>query len=337
MTAVRGTTVDIATQDGTADAYLVHPDDDAAHPAVLFYMDAFGLRPHLRAMADRLAGTGYTVLVPNVFHRSGRTPVFDLPEFIDPAARPEIWDQILPVMLTLTPELALRDAAAYLDWLADSPRAAAGPVGITGYCMGARLALHTAGAFPERVAAVAAFTAGAWRPTPRTARTWRWPGSPARCTSATPTRTRPCRRSRSTCSTRHSPRRAYATAPRSTRAPRTATPRPTPPRMTPGRRHATGPRCWTCWTATCPGPGRDGGAFLDGIAVRPDAHGRGVGRRLPECVDTCARALGLSGVRLCTNASMRENQEIHPTFGYGVVQRRVDGPCDRIHYRRRLA
>ncbi|WP_405893099.1 dienelactone hydrolase family protein [Streptomyces sp. NBC_00104] len=160
MTAVRGTSVDITTEDGTADAYLVRPDDDAAHPAVLFYMDAFGLRPHLRAMADRLAGAGYTVLVPNVFYRSGRTPVFDLPEFIDPAARPEIWDQILPVMLTLTPEPALRDAAAYLGWLADSPHAAAGPVGITGYCMGARLALHTAGAFPERVAAAAGFHGG---------------------------------------------------------------------------------------------------------------------------------------------------------------------------------
>ncbi|CBG74223.1 MULTISPECIES: dienelactone hydrolase family protein [Streptomyces] len=160
MTAVRGTTVDITTEDGTADAYLVHPDDDAAHPAVLFYMDAFGLRPHLRGMADRLAGAGYTVLVPNVFYRSGRTPVFDLPEFIDPAARPEIWGQILPAMQALTPELALRDAPAYLDTLAGSPRAAAGPVGITGYCMGTRLALHTAGAFPERVAAAAGFHGG---------------------------------------------------------------------------------------------------------------------------------------------------------------------------------
>lgn len=161
MTAVRGTTVDITTEDGTADAYLVHPDDDTAHPAVLFYMDAFGLRPHLRGMADRLAAAGYTVLVPNVFHRSGRTPVFDLPEFIDPAARPEIWGQILPAMQALTPELALRDAPAYLDTLAASPHASAGPVGITGYCMGTRLALHTAGGFPERVAAVAGFHGGA--------------------------------------------------------------------------------------------------------------------------------------------------------------------------------
>ncbi|MFC7887065.1 dienelactone hydrolase family protein [Streptomyces sp. NPDC057376] len=47
---------------------------------------AFGLRPRLREMADRLAGSGYTVLVPNVFHRNGRAPVAELPEFIDPAA-----------------------------------------------------------------------------------------------------------------------------------------------------------------------------------------------------------------------------------------------------------
>ncbi|WP_200303616.1 dienelactone hydrolase family protein [Streptomyces adelaidensis] len=159
-TAVRGTTVDIATEDGIADAYLVHPDDDAPHPAVLFYMDAFGVRPHLKAMADRLAGAGYTVLVPNVIYRAGRAPVFDLPEFIDPAARPELWGLIAPVVQALTPEMALRDAAAYLGWLADSPRTVAGPVGITGYCMGAGLALRTAGAFPERVAAAAGFHAG---------------------------------------------------------------------------------------------------------------------------------------------------------------------------------
>ncbi|MFC9495753.1 dienelactone hydrolase family protein, partial [Streptomyces sp. NPDC056982] len=60
MTATRSTTVEIPTGDGTADAYLAHPDDDAAHPAVLLYMDAFGLRPQLRAMADRLAAAGYT-------------------------------------------------------------------------------------------------------------------------------------------------------------------------------------------------------------------------------------------------------------------------------------
>ncbi|MFE2888158.1 GNAT family N-acetyltransferase [Streptomyces sp. NPDC059272] len=76
--------------------------------------------------------------------------------------------------------------------------------------------------------------------------------------------------------------------------------------------------------------------FLDSIAVHPDAHGTGVGRRLLEFVDARARALGLGEVRLCTNALMWENQEIYPRFGYEVVERRTDGPYDRIHYRKRL-
>ncbi|MER6633434.1 dienelactone hydrolase family protein [Streptomyces sp. NPDC000987] len=160
MTSVQETAVDVPTEDGVADACLVHPGDGGPHPGVLLFMDAFGIRPHLRSMADRLAGAGYTVLLPNLFYRHGRTPVFDLPEFIDPAARPEIWQQISPVMRSLTPDLAMRDAGAYLRWMADSPLVADGPVALTGYCMGARLALRTAGAYPDRVAAAAGFHGG---------------------------------------------------------------------------------------------------------------------------------------------------------------------------------
>ncbi|MFG2355528.1 GNAT family N-acetyltransferase [Streptomyces sp. NPDC048521] len=77
--------------------------------------------------------------------------------------------------------------------------------------------------------------------------------------------------------------------------------------------------------------------FLDSIAVRPDAHGTGVGRRLLRFVDTRARELGLDEIRLYTNAMMWENRKIYPKYGYEVVERRVDGPYDRIHYRKRLA
>ncbi|MGW3289138.1 GNAT family N-acetyltransferase [Streptomyces sp. NPDC001002] len=76
--------------------------------------------------------------------------------------------------------------------------------------------------------------------------------------------------------------------------------------------------------------------FLDSIAVHPDAHGTGVGRRLLRFVDARARELGLAEVRLYTNAMMWENQKIYPRYGYEVVERRVDGPYDRIHYRKRL-
>ncbi|MFF0290861.1 dienelactone hydrolase family protein [Streptomyces sp. NPDC005262] len=160
MTAARGTSVDIPTQDGTTDAYLTHPDDSSPHPAVLLYMDAFGLRPHLKKMADRLAHAGYTVLVPNVFYRHGRAPVVELPDVIDAARRPEIFERLGPVMASLTPDLAMRDADAYLRWLTTCPLTTDGPVGITGYCMGAGLALRTAGTYPDRVAAMAGFHGG---------------------------------------------------------------------------------------------------------------------------------------------------------------------------------
>ncbi|MEW2397273.1 dienelactone hydrolase family protein [Streptomyces sp. NPDC046862] len=157
MSTVHGSSVDIPTPNGTADAYLAHPDDNVPHPGVLFYMDAFGLRPHLRKMADRLASAGYTVLVPNVMYRAGRAPVVELPEFINPAERPEIIQSIRPAMQSLTPQAAMRDADAYLDWLHASPLTTNGPAGVTGYCMGAGLALRTAGTHPDRIAAVAGY------------------------------------------------------------------------------------------------------------------------------------------------------------------------------------
>ncbi|GAA5051030.1 dienelactone hydrolase family protein [Nocardia callitridis] len=158
--AVEGRSVDITTPDGTTDAYVVHPDDDAKHPGVLFYMDGFGLRPSLLAMADRLAAHGYTVLLANVFYRHGRTPVVDLPAHIDTAQRPDIFERVLPMIIELTAEPVIRDAGAYLDWLAQHPHTAEGPVGTTGYCMGGVLALRAAAAFPDRIAAVAGFHGG---------------------------------------------------------------------------------------------------------------------------------------------------------------------------------
>ncbi|MET8425546.1 dienelactone hydrolase family protein [Nocardia sp. NPDC004860] len=160
MTAVHGMSVDIRTPDGVADAYVVHPDDGAPHPGVLVIQDGFGLRPSLRALADRIAAHGYTVLLPNAFYRHGRAPVVELPDFIDPSERPEIFEQVFPMIRELTPERMRSDAGAYLDWLAASPRVAPGKVGLTGYCMGARLAVIIAAMFPDRVAAVAGFHGG---------------------------------------------------------------------------------------------------------------------------------------------------------------------------------
>ena len=64
--AVTEADVEIKTADGTADAYFVHPAS-GAHPGVLIWPDAFGLRPAFKQMGKRLAESGYSVLVPNPF------------------------------------------------------------------------------------------------------------------------------------------------------------------------------------------------------------------------------------------------------------------------------
>ncbi|WP_433566983.1 dienelactone hydrolase family protein [Nocardia sp. CA-151230] len=160
MTATHGISVDVQTPDGVADAYVAYPDDGAAHPGVLVIQDGFGLRPSLRSLADRIAAHGYTVLLPNAYYRHGRAPVIELPDFIDPVQRPEIFQQVFPMIRELTPELLRSDTGAYLGWLAASPQVSEGKVGLTGYCMGARLAVLAAAMFPDRVAAVAGFHGG---------------------------------------------------------------------------------------------------------------------------------------------------------------------------------
>ncbi|MFD2762960.1 dienelactone hydrolase family protein [Micromonospora eburnea] len=154
------TTVDVPTADGAADAYLVRPDGDGPFPTVLFFTDAFGLRPAVARMAERIAARGYVVLVPNLLYRSGRAPLIDLSVLGDASRRGELFEQLRPMMQALTPEVVARDAAAYLDFLAGQPGVAPGPAAITGYCMGGTNALRAAAAYPDRIAAAAAFHAG---------------------------------------------------------------------------------------------------------------------------------------------------------------------------------
>ncbi len=151
------TTLQIPTADGPADAFAAFPDGGGPHPGVLMYPDGFGIRPVLRDMARELAEHGYYVLVPNPFHRHGPTPVVELPEHIGEEDRTAVFAQLMPLIEAHTAERVLSDAVAYLGFLTAQPGVAAGPVAVTGYCIGGLYAMRTAAAHPGQVAAVAAF------------------------------------------------------------------------------------------------------------------------------------------------------------------------------------
>jgi carboxymethylenebutenolidase len=155
---MRGTLVDIPTADGVCDAYLVQPDGPGPHPGVLFFPDGIGVRQRLYDMADRIADEGYTVLLPNIFYRSGRAPLVpNLDELLMTEDRSKLMEALRSVIGSFSPADGVRDAEYYLGYLAT---VTAGPVGLTGYCMGAGMALRTAGAYPDRVAAAGGFHGG---------------------------------------------------------------------------------------------------------------------------------------------------------------------------------
>jgi carboxymethylenebutenolidase len=156
--ALRSSTVDISTRDGTADCYLTAPEGEGHHPGVLLYMDAFGLRPRLEEMAQRIAAEGYVVLVPNVFYRRGRAPLIDT-DLVRTEDRGKLFATLSPFMKQVTPERAMSDADAYLDYLDARDEVSEAPMGTVGYCMGGALALRTAAHRPERIGAVATFHA----------------------------------------------------------------------------------------------------------------------------------------------------------------------------------
>jgi carboxymethylenebutenolidase len=160
MVAMSNQMIEITTADGVAEAYVTSPGD-GEHPAVLFYIDAIGLRPRTKEMADRIAGWGYTVMAPNVFYRDGTAAELAPTEDLRVAGnREKFFEGAMKRVGAHTSDQAKLDLEAYVAALQGLPTAKAGDIGVTGYCMGGRLALRAASLRPDVIAAVGAFHAG---------------------------------------------------------------------------------------------------------------------------------------------------------------------------------
>ena len=143
----------VATVDGAMETRLVRP---AGPPraAILFFMDALGVRPALEAMAARLAASGYAVLLPDLYYRHHADPIDVAAAF---AGGPE-QERMMRYYASLRPSMVTADIAALLA----DPAAGLGDhaIGSVGYCMGGAFSLATAGQFPDRVRAAASIHGG---------------------------------------------------------------------------------------------------------------------------------------------------------------------------------
>ena len=150
--------VQVPTPSGTCDAALVHPQGNGRSPAVILFVDAFGLRPAMRDMAKRLAAGGYTVLVPNPYYRSTKAPGIEPGfDFTNPADRAKLEALRAPI----TSDAVMQDATAYVKFLdAQSSVDKKAKMGVFGYCMGGPMTMQAAAAQPERIGAGASFHGG---------------------------------------------------------------------------------------------------------------------------------------------------------------------------------
>ena len=155
--AVTETDVEVATADGVADCYFVHPSS-GSHAAVIIWPDILGLRPAFRAMGKRLAQSGYSVLVVNPFYRDARSPVVEEGASF---GTPEVRNHVLPMARNLNADTHFTDSLAMVSWLdqqgaVDTNR----KIGTTGYCMGGPMVMRNMAAVPGRMGAGATFHGG---------------------------------------------------------------------------------------------------------------------------------------------------------------------------------
>lgn len=150
--------IEIATPSGRMDAFTTHPEEGGPFPAVVIFMDIWGLREELFDIARRVATVGYHCTVPNFYYRQGKVRFV----FRDERGRmksmtalpPGEQDRIRAQMRSLSDQMAVDDVASVLDFLKTQP-VQPGPKGSIGYCMGGRHALCVAAAYPDDFRATA--------------------------------------------------------------------------------------------------------------------------------------------------------------------------------------
>src|SRR6201993_78165 len=151
-------TLEITTKDGEMETFICHPERDGPHPAVLFLMDAHGIREELKDMARRLGTVGYYVLLPNLYYRAGRDTIF-APSVLEDGSAER--DRMLAVRTKMTIPPVMNDVAALFGFIDRQSEVNQGQVGCHGYCMSGPYALAAAAHYPDRVAAAASFY-GTW-------------------------------------------------------------------------------------------------------------------------------------------------------------------------------
>jgi carboxymethylenebutenolidase len=125
--------------------YLARPADAAVRPAVIVWMEIFGVNSHIRDVTERVAREGYVALAPDFFHRTA--PGLEL------GYGEQDMQTGIGYLMKLDADEMIADARAALTFLRARSDVAQDRIGAMGFCIGGHMTFLTACETDVRAAA----------------------------------------------------------------------------------------------------------------------------------------------------------------------------------------
>jgi carboxymethylenebutenolidase len=120
-----------ASGGGRMGGFLARPTAGGRRPAVLVFMEIFGINSHIREVTERVAREGYLALAPDYFHRTG--PGIELG--YDEAG----FARGMELLNALQADEMVRDAGDAIAWLRGRPDVQGDRIGAMGFCIGGHM------------------------------------------------------------------------------------------------------------------------------------------------------------------------------------------------------
>jgi len=151
MAVIRTSNVELKGNGDGAYAYVAQPDDNAKHPGVVLIQEWWGIEPHIRDLAHKLAAEGFVVAVPDLFHGKVVTEPDEAQKMV--------------MMIAGNIDKAAREIIGALETVKAMPNVEPKKLGLMGFCVGGMLTLVVASRYPD-LGAVVAFYPGGYDPKP---------------------------------------------------------------------------------------------------------------------------------------------------------------------------
>ena len=151
MAVIRTRNVDLKVNGDGAYAFVAEPHDDTKHPGMVLIQEWWGIEPHIRDLAQKLAADGFVVAVPDLFHGKIVTEPNEAEKMV--------------MMIAGNIDKGAKEIIGALETVKAMPNVEPKKLGLMGFCVGGLMAYVVASRYSDLGAIVPFYGAG-YDPTP---------------------------------------------------------------------------------------------------------------------------------------------------------------------------